>query len=67
MTRLTHGGLAKRLAAVTVIMTVPILGGSVAGILVDRLLGTSPAVLVTGFVIGNVVAALGVWLLVRRR
>lgn len=56
----TSAGLLKILGQVSVIVTIPILGGAVTGIVLDRLLGTSPLLVLSGFVVGNLVAILGV-------
>lgn len=66
MTRPTHAGVARNLVLVTLIVAVPILGGAVSGILLDRMLGATPLFMFVGVGGGNVVAALGVWLLARR-
>ena len=61
----TSAGLLKILGQVSVIVTIPILGGAVTGIVLDRLLGTSPLLVLSGFVVGNLVAILGVWAYIR--
>lgn len=65
MTRLTPIGLVKILGQVTVILFVPIVGGAVAGIILDRMLGTSPALFLVAFGAGNVVAIAGIGLFIR--
>lgn len=61
----TSAGLIKILGQVSVIVMVPILGGAVTGIILDRVLGTSPLLVFGGFVAGNLVAILGVWAYIR--
>jgi F0F1-type ATP synthase assembly protein I len=61
----TSAGLLKILGQVSVIVVIPILGGAVTGILLDRILGTSPLLVLGGFVVGNLVAILGVWVYIR--
>ena len=61
----TSAGLLKILGQVSVIVVVPILGGAVTGIVLDRLLGTTPLLVLSGFVVGNVVAIGGVWAYIR--
>jgi F0F1-type ATP synthase assembly protein I len=61
----TSAGLLKILGQVSVIVVIPILGGAVTGILLDRIFGTSPLLVLGGFVLGNLVAILGVWVYVR--
>ncbi len=65
MTRGTSQGLIRILGHVSAIMVIPILGGAVTGIVVDRLLGTSPLLLLSGFIGGNLVAAAGMWVYIR--
>jgi NhaP-type Na+/H+ or K+/H+ antiporter len=50
---------------VTLIMVVPMMGGAVAGLVLDRLLGTSPTLVLLGVVVGTLIAAIGIWLLIR--
>lgn len=64
MTQLTSAGLIKVLVQVTLIMST-ILFSSVAGIVVDRILGTSPLFVLGGLALGTAVAAIGIWLYVR--
>ena len=61
----TSAGLLKILGQVSVIVVIPILGGAVTGIVLDRVLGTSPLLVLSGFVVGNLVAILGVWAYIR--
>jgi F0F1-type ATP synthase assembly protein I len=63
----TSAGLLKILGQVSVIVVVPILGGAVTGIILDRVLGTSPLLVLGGFVAGNLVAILGVWVYIRQQ
>jgi F0F1-type ATP synthase assembly protein I len=65
MTQLTPLGLIRILGQVTAIMVVPVVGGAVAGIVVDRMLGTSPLYVLIGLGVGTVVSAIGIWLLIR--
>ncbi|MEO8251304.1 MAG: AtpZ/AtpI family protein [Chloroflexota bacterium] len=65
MAQLTPTGLIKILGLVTLIMVIPIVGGSVAGLVLDRVFGTSPLLVLLGLAIGSLIAALGVWLLIR--
>lgn len=61
----TSAGLLKILGQVSVIVVIPILGGAVTGIVLDRVLGTSPLLVLGGFAVGNLVAILGVWVYIR--
>jgi F0F1-type ATP synthase assembly protein I len=65
MAQLTPLGLIRILGQVTAIMVVPVVGGAVAGIVVDRMLGTSPLCVLIGLGVGTVVSAIGIWLLIR--
>jgi NhaP-type Na+/H+ or K+/H+ antiporter len=65
MAQLTPTGLAKILGLVTLIMVVPMMGGAVAGLVLDRALGTSPLLVLLGVVVGTLIAAIGIWLLIR--
>jgi F0F1-type ATP synthase assembly protein I len=58
-------GLVKILAQVTAIMVIPMVGGAVAGILIDMAMGTSPIFVLTGLLLGSAVSAAGIWLLIR--
>ena len=64
MNRLTNVGLFVILGQVTLIMAT-VLVASVIGIVVDSVLRTSPMFVLIGFVIGNVVALVGIWLFIR--
>jgi hypothetical protein len=63
--QLTPEGLIKILGQVTLIMVIPMVGGAVAGLVLDGLLGTSPLCVLAGLAAGTVVAAIGIWLLIR--
>ena len=65
MAQLTPTGLIKIMGLVTLIMVVPMVGGAVAGLVLDELLGTSPLLVLSGVVIGSLIAAIGIWLLIR--
>jgi NhaP-type Na+/H+ or K+/H+ antiporter len=65
MAQLTPTGLIKIMGLVTLIMVVPMMGGAVAGLVLDELMGTSPLLVLSGVVIGSLIAAIGIWLLIR--
>ncbi|MGH2456297.1 MAG: AtpZ/AtpI family protein [Candidatus Limnocylindria bacterium] len=65
MAQLTPTGLIKIMGVVTLIMVVPMMGGAVAGLILDELLGTSPLLVLIGVAAGTLLAAIGIWLLVR--
>lgn len=65
MTQLTSTGLIRILGQVTLIMVIPIVGGAVAGIILDRLLATAPLFVLSGFVAGNLFAYLALWRYIR--
>jgi hypothetical protein len=65
MAQLTPTGLVKIMGLVTLIMVVPMVGGAVAGLVLDRLLNTSPMLVLLGVVVGTLIAAIGIWLLIR--
>jgi glucose uptake protein GlcU len=65
MAQLTPTGLVKILGLVTLIMVLPIVGGSVAGLVLDGVFGTSPLLVVIGMTVGSLIAAIGIWLLIR--
>ena len=65
MTQLTPAGLVRILGHVTLIMVIPIVGGTVAGLIADGLLRTTPLYAVSGVAIGSVIAAIGIWLYIR--
>jgi ABC-type transport system involved in cytochrome c biogenesis permease component len=65
MAQLTQMGLVKILAQVTAIMVIPIMGGAVVGLILDRNLATSPILVLSGLAGGTLIAAIGIWLLIR--
>lgn len=65
MAQLTPTGLVKLLGLVTLIMVIPMVGGSVAGLILDRVFGTSPLLVLAGLAVGSLIAIIGIWLLVR--
>jgi hypothetical protein len=65
MAQLTPTGLVKILGLVTLIMVLPMVGGSVAGLVLDGVFGTSPLLVLIGLVVGSLIAAIGIWLLIR--
>ena len=65
MAQLTQLGLIKILAQVTAIMVIPIVGGAVAGLVVDGMLGTSPLSVLIGLGVGTLIAAFGIRQLIR--
>lgn len=65
MAQLTPVGLVKILGLVTLIMVIPLVGGAVVGLVLDGMLATSPLFVLTGVAVGTLVAALGIWLLIR--
>jgi hypothetical protein len=65
MAQLTPIGLVKIMGLVTLIMVIPIVGGAVAGLILDRMLGTTPLLVLTGLAVGTLIAATGIWLLIR--
>jgi F0F1-type ATP synthase assembly protein I len=65
MTHGTSAGLVRILGHVTAIVMIPMLTGTVAGLVADRILGTSPLFVLSGFVVGNLVAIGGIWLYIR--
>lgn len=65
MTQLTPLGLVKILGQVTAIMVIPMVGGAVAGIVLDAILGTSPLCVLLGLGVGTLISAIGVRLLIR--
>jgi hypothetical protein len=65
MAQLTPTGLVKIMGLVTLIMVVPMVGGAVAGLVLDRLLHTSPVLVLLGVAVGTLIAAIGIWLLIR--
>jgi NhaP-type Na+/H+ or K+/H+ antiporter len=65
MAQLTPTGLVKIFGLVTAIMVIPIVGGTVAGVVVDGALGTSPMYVLIGMAVGTLISAIGIWLLIR--
>ena len=65
MAQLTPTGLVKIMGLVTLIMVVPMMGGAVAGLVLDKLLGTAPMLVLLGVAVGSLIAAIGIWLLIR--
>ena len=65
MKQLTPMGLVKILGLVTAIMVIPMVGGAVAGLLVDSMLGTSPRFVFVGLAVGTVISAIGIWQVIR--
>ena len=65
MAQLTPFGLIKILGQVTAIMVIPMVGGVIAGLVVDGMLGTTPLWVLLGLAIGTLLSAIGIWLLVR--
>ena len=65
MAQLTPAGLVKILGLVTGIMVIPMVGGAVAGLVFDMMLDTSPIGVLSGLAVGTLMAAIGIWLLIR--
>ncbi len=65
MTQLTPMGLVKILGQVTAIMVIPIVGSVVVGLVLDRVLASSPLLVLVGLAVGTIIAATGIWLLIR--
>jgi Putative F0F1-ATPase subunit Ca2+/Mg2+ transporter len=65
MAQLTPAGLVKILGQVTLIMVIPMVGGAVAGLVIDERIGTTPLLALGGLVVGTLIAAIGIWLLIR--
>jgi F0F1-type ATP synthase assembly protein I len=65
MAQLTPMGLVKILAQVTAIMVIPMVGGAVAGLVIDGMQGTTPLYVLIGLAVGTLISAIGIWLLVR--
>ena len=59
MAQLTPMGLVKILAQVTAIMVIPIMGGVVAGLILDRNLDTSPLLALSGLAGGTLIDGTG--------
>jgi NhaP-type Na+/H+ or K+/H+ antiporter len=65
MAQLTPSGLVKIMGLVTVIMVIPMVGGAAVGLVLDQMLGTLPLLALGGLVVGTLIAAIGIWLLIR--
>ena len=65
MAQLTPTGLIKLLGLVTLIMVVPMVGGALLGLVLDGAYGTSPMLVLVGLAVGSLIAAIGIWLLIR--
>lgn len=65
MARLTPIGLVKILGLVTLIMVIPMMGCTVAGLILDGMLGTSPVLVLAGVAVGTLTSAIGIGLLIR--
>jgi hypothetical protein len=65
MAQLTPIGLVKILGLVTLIMVIPMVGGAVVGLVLDGLWGTSPLLVLVGLAVGSLIAAIGIWILIR--
>ena len=65
MAQLTPTGLVKILGLVTLIMVIPMVGGSVAGLILDGVFGTSPLLVLVGLAVGSLIAVIGIWILIR--
>ena len=64
MAQLTPIGLVKLMGLVTLIMVIPMVGGAVAGVVIDGMLGTSPLLVLSGLAVGTLIAAIGIRLLI---
>ncbi|HET6381310.1 MAG TPA: AtpZ/AtpI family protein [candidate division Zixibacteria bacterium] len=51
----------------TLILVVPMVGGTVLGLALDAMLETSPLLVLSGLVVGSLAAATGIWLYIRSR
>lgn len=65
MTQLTPAGLVRILGHVTLIMVIPIVGGTVAGLIADGMLRTSPLLVLIGLAAGTLLSFIGIWLYIR--
>jgi len=65
MTQLTPAGLVRILGHVTLIMVIPIVGGTVTGLIADGLLRTSPLLVLCGLAAGTLISFIGIWLYIR--
>jgi hypothetical protein len=60
MTQLTPWDLVRILGHVTLILLVSMVGGTVIGLALDAMLGTSPLLVLGGLAVGSLAAALGI-------
>ena len=67
MQKQTSVGLLKMLGHVTLLMWIPMLGGGVAGMVLDSIAGTSPLLAAGGLLLGTLVSAAGIWWYIRHR
>ena len=65
MTPLTPFGLVRILGHVTLIMVIPMVGGTVVGLVADGMLRTTPLLVLSGLAIGSLIASIGIWLYIR--
>ena len=65
MPQLTPSGLVKIFGLVTAIMVIPMVGGAVLGIILDATLRSSPLLALIGLAAGTLIAATGIWILIR--
>ena len=65
MTAPAGHGIGRSLLLVTLATAGPMLGGAAVGMALDAAMGTSPLFLLVGFAVGNLLAVIAVWLLVR--
>ena len=65
MTQLTPAGLVRILGHVTLIMVIPIVGGTVIGLIADGQLRTSPLLVLSGLAAGTLISSIGIWLYIR--
>ena len=65
MAQLTSTDLIKILVHVTLILVIPMVGGAVVGIVIDRIFDTSPIFVFGGFGAGNIIAVIGILVYIR--
>ncbi len=65
MAQLTSTDLIRILGHVTAILVIPMVGGAVAGLVIDAILRTSPLFAFAGFAGGNIIAVVGILLYIR--
>lgn len=65
MAQLTSTDLIRILGHVTAILVIPMVGGAVAGLVIDAILHTSPLFAFGGFAVGNIIAVVGILLYIR--